>query len=80
MKDLYFEEINLRDLIYSISNEISQLKLGLVFLTNFSMFIHVGNFFGDVSFFLLLSGFLNANTDGKSRNPANLGILDQVFC
>ena len=26
-----------------------------------------------------ISGFLNANTDGKSRgNPSNLGILDQI--
>ena len=26
-----------------------------------------------------LTGFLNANTDGKSRgNPSNLGILDQI--
>ena len=23
-------------------------------------------------------GFLNANTDGKSRHPSNLGILDQI--
>ena len=27
----------------------------------------------------LIAGFLNANTDGKSRgNPSNLGILDQI--
>jgi carboxylesterase type B len=24
------------------------------------------------------TGFLNANTDGKSRHPSNLGILDQI--
>ena len=24
------------------------------------------------------AGFLNANTDGKSRHPSNLGILDQI--
>lgn len=27
---------------------------------------------------LSLAGFLNANTDGKSRHPSNLGILDQI--
>ena len=29
---------------------------------------------GPISF----AGFLNANTDGKSRHPSNLGILDQI--
>ena len=28
--------------------------------------------------FFVFSGFLNANTDGKSRHPSNLGILDQI--
>ena len=29
-------------------------------------------------YWIFFTGFLNANTDGKTRHPSNLGILDQI--
>ena len=45
------------------------------------MFISISLFIYlfELTFDIFLAGFLNANTDGKSRgNPSNLGILDQI--
>ena len=40
---------------------------------------HVHEHYEKVKFKLcFVLGFLNANTDGKSRHPSNLGILDQI--